>query len=1009
MRPWKKRARGAISIFLVIVLLSNYALISVLVDSGRQKMARATAESALDTAASSVLSYYDQMLYDLYGLFATDSLDATSIQSMLEEYTKKSLGLIPMAESDLTKLTNTVVSSVTGLTQEEDEDTFFDGYDFQIDSIVVNEDSGGFISGVNGQVQTAVNAATSGGVVPQGKSYTLANTSAVEQQIIDHMKYRAPLELVAGAGSFLQKAKSLVEVKDRIQGAMEKTKVTSEGGKSELCERAAGLIAKIKTYTYEMLLFSHNPVKNGVGSSLANSGNPTMAYDMRMLIVEYDTTMRQKEEAYQELINTINEETAYADNDTDEDKAAKDEEREQRTADAVKQLRADYQAAHDTLVNTFQDIAGNAVMLKLAADNLRAEVEQLNTDYKVYIDKLQAKLDAALDANPNDENAKTLYLPEIELAQSSCGEVLKNMDAIVSAQQYLVNLKGHMDEKYEAFSAAANKVMDTRLGEIERGTQSTYVTLQSFIDDGSKVASNIPAQNANWLLEQMQEDLDTVFAYASGYREQETVTVKTVSATAPKKEEVDKGTLRDLKEEDLSISFTAATGTDVEFEIEDDYSEENTSKLLEVGLNIVNMIAGFLEDARDSLYINEYIIMYFPNYVQHYNATDSDLAKNDSNSMLLDDNTYYKSYLASQAELEYVLTGQADTALSVAEVFAQLTAIRTAFNVAAILTDSAKVAQANTLAAAISGPFAPAVAFVILMGWAIAESVIDVTHLMDGEEVAVFKQGADWYFSAEGAIKDVTKRCAEYVGDAVVNKINEGIDTLASSVETVANKAIYEAFQAIKSGTDSGMNAAQSALDDWTTQMKSNAAGTELEGAADVMTSGLGTLESNVTKQYENLFDSAEDAAITKVNEAVKKTADKIKDKAKSISDDLVEKASELVTSAVSKYVVTGVVNATGSVSGSSNSAALKMNYLDYMRIFLICRGNTKKVQRLQQLIQANLRYGGREDFSMGSAYINVSATMTGSIRFLLMSNALIPTSYSDGRMHFTVSTTLGY
>lgn len=1005
MRPWKKRARGAISIFLVIVLLSNYALISVLVDSGRQKMARAQAESALDTAASSVLSYYDQMLYDLYGLFATDSLDASSIQSMLEEYTKKSLGLIPMAESDLTKLTNTITSSITGLTQGDDEETLFDGYDFQIDSIVVNEDDGGFISGINGQVQTALNAAQSGGVMPQAPSYTLSNTSAVEQQIIDHMKYRAPLELVAGAGSFLQKAKSLVEVKDRIQGAMEKTKVTSEGGKTELCERAADLIAKIKTYTYELLLFSYDPVNKTVGSSLTTTGNPTTSYDTMMLVVEYDNEMQKKEEAYQALINTINEETAYADDDTDEEKAAKDQEREERTQAAVEQLRADYDAVRDELLGKFRKISNNATALYNAANSIRSEVEQLNTDYEVYIGKLQAKLDAALDANPNDENAKTLYLPEIELAQSSCGEVLKNLDIVVSGRQYLTNLTRHMDAKHDAFDAAANKVRDTRMGDIRAGSQSQYVTMWKFVHDGA----NLYAQNAQSLLDEMAEDLKSLFDYASGYRQQEPVTVKTVSATAPKKEEVDKGTLRDLKAEDIAIAFTAATGTDVEFEIEDDYSEENTSQLLQVGLNIVNMIAGFLEDARDSLYINEYIIMYFPNYVQHYNATDSELAKNDSNSMLLDDSTYYKPYLATQAELEYVLTGQADTALSVAEVFAQLTAIRTAFNVAAILTDSAKVAQANTLAAAISGPFAPAVAFVILMGWALAESVIDVTHLMDGEEVAVFKQGADWYFSASGAIKEVTKECAEFVGDAVVNKINEGIDTLASSVETVANKAIYEAFQAIKSGTDAGMSAAQSTLDDWTAQMKTNAAGTELEGAADVMTSGLGTLESNVTKQYESMFDSAEDAAITKVNEAVKKTADKIKDKAKSISDDLVEKASELVTSAVSKYVVSGVVNATGSVSGSSNPAALKMNYLDYMRIFLICRGNTKKVQRLQQLIQANLRYGGRENFSVSNAYINVSATMTGSIRFLLMSNALIPANYSDGRMHFTVSTTLGY
>ena len=77
-RRWKKRLTGAISIFLTIIFVSNYALIGLLVDSGRLRMARAVAEGALDNAGASVLSYYNRMLYDLYGLFATDSLTAAS-------------------------------------------------------------------------------------------------------------------------------------------------------------------------------------------------------------------------------------------------------------------------------------------------------------------------------------------------------------------------------------------------------------------------------------------------------------------------------------------------------------------------------------------------------------------------------------------------------------------------------------------------------------------------------------------------------------------------------------------------------------------------------------------------------------------------------------------------------------------------------------------------------------------------------------------------------------------
>lgn len=41
--------------------------------------------------------------------------------------------------------------------------------------------------------------------------------------------------------------------------------------------------------------------------------------------------------------------------------------------------------------------------------------------YESYINELKGKL----NEDPDNENYKTVYLPEIELAESSCGEMLK--------------------------------------------------------------------------------------------------------------------------------------------------------------------------------------------------------------------------------------------------------------------------------------------------------------------------------------------------------------------------------------------------------------------------------------------------------------------------------------------------------------------------------------------------------------------------------------------------------
>ena len=200
-RRWKKRLTGAISIFLTIIFVSNYALIGLLVDSGRLRMARAVAEGALDNAGASVLSYYNRMLYDLYGLFATDSLTEEDITRLLGDYAEKTLGTVPVEESALTSLVDAVTSAVGGLTGEDGEELpTFDLYSFDAEVTLVD-----------------------------GASHTLANTEAVEAQIIDHMKYRAPENLFNAAtsgDSFLGKLQGLFDLTERMSVTKDKLELT---------------------------------------------------------------------------------------------------------------------------------------------------------------------------------------------------------------------------------------------------------------------------------------------------------------------------------------------------------------------------------------------------------------------------------------------------------------------------------------------------------------------------------------------------------------------------------------------------------------------------------------------------------------------------------------------------------------------------------------------------------------------------------------------------------------
>ena len=254
-RRWKKRLTGAISIFLTIIFVSNYALIGLLVDSGRLRMARAVAEGALDNAGASVLSYYNRMLYDLYGLFATDSLTEEDITRLLGDYAEKTLGTVPVEESALTSLVDAVTSAVGGLTGEDGEELpTFDLYSFDAEVTLVD-----------------------------GASHTLANTEAVEAQIIDHMKYRAPENLFNAAtsgDSFLGKLQGLFDLTERMSVTKDKLELT--GGKEALFRSASDMITKIGNFNANA--FARSALEQGCRYAVVDEAQ--YATDDRFILVD---------------------------------------------------------------------------------------------------------------------------------------------------------------------------------------------------------------------------------------------------------------------------------------------------------------------------------------------------------------------------------------------------------------------------------------------------------------------------------------------------------------------------------------------------------------------------------------------------------------------------------------------------------------------------------------------------------------------------------------------------
>ncbi len=119
---FKKRTKGVITVFLLITFSVSFVFAGLLVDGGRVKLAKTLGEASLDNAAVSALSYYDDLLVDLYGMFAMNEADADAIKKRMEQYFKETLALVP---GDHTELQNILMNGLR-------DSGYMNPYDFEV-------------------------------------------------------------------------------------------------------------------------------------------------------------------------------------------------------------------------------------------------------------------------------------------------------------------------------------------------------------------------------------------------------------------------------------------------------------------------------------------------------------------------------------------------------------------------------------------------------------------------------------------------------------------------------------------------------------------------------------------------------------------------------------------------------------------------------------------------------------------------------------------------------------
>ncbi|MCG7409156.1 hypothetical protein MH117_17200 [Paenibacillus sp. ACRRX] len=218
MKRFVKGDRGAVSVFLIVLIAPIFFFNAVLIDFARIKLAERESELALKTALDSVMSSFDVKVQD-YGLYGMDA-GQTSMDTIMQTVIKNNLpqGL----DNNSYTYTDTMLESISA-----------------------------------------------------AASHTLKEHPVLKQQILEEMKYRAPLELTMGIIDAFTSSKADAMMHGSVAFAREAKKLEKK------IEKRQDHIDK--------LLTAAKSIKEGLDSNL-----PTYRANLNRIGNETETSLNDK-------------------------------------------------------------------------------------------------------------------------------------------------------------------------------------------------------------------------------------------------------------------------------------------------------------------------------------------------------------------------------------------------------------------------------------------------------------------------------------------------------------------------------------------------------------------------------------------------------------------------------------------------------------------------------------------------------------------------------------------
>ena len=171
--------------------------------------------------------------------------------------------------------------------------------------------------------------------------------------------------------------------------------------------------------------------------------------------------------------------------------------------------------------------------------------------------------------------------------------------------------------------------------------------------------------------------------------------------------------------------------------------------------NLLSSLGNAATDAADKILLLTYDSEMFSCYSTNKGGDENAPVEESMNGIPLgvDVNYYY------QSELEYLYNGDLTSAENnLKSVTGMIFLVRFVFNYVASFSVSAVVNAVSWVESALAwtGPFAVVAGELVRLAMALGESVIDVSRLKDGQNVALLKTSDNWRFSLSGQLNAIT-------------------------------------------------------------------------------------------------------------------------------------------------------------------------------------------------------------------------------------------------------------